>query len=411
MLQHIAFARILIDRVLPPGRNTRWRLKGRQAPDFIGHRFSRKRHPLSHDADFSRQGAMRSRTATKDAKTRAVPTGGTAAGEGRTRFLQEENSSIVRAAAILADAWSFLIIREAFFGARRFETFRTALGMTRATLTSRLRMLTHKGIFRQASVGTGSTRLEYRLTTAGLDLYPTFIAQMQFGDRWLASEDGPPLTLMHQACNKVTRPYVACSECKEEVTLESVTFRAGPGAGWSRAAATRRTRRLSDSSQFERGRPSAVSRTLQLIGDRWSFLILWEAYFGNTRFDELQGRLGIASNILADRLVRLVEKGIFVRQLYQDTPERHEYLLTKMGRALFGSTIVMMSWGDRWLSSNNPPLILTHEKCGREFTPVVICNKCLEPVNAHNMKYRLRYDPKQFGVDNDDERKAPGRLV
>ena len=91
-------------------------------------------------------------------------------------------------------------------------------------------------------------------------------------------------------------------------------------------------------------------------GVSWSFA---KRFFGNRRYDKIQTELGIAPNILTDRLSRLVAQGVFHRRLYQTTPDRYEYLLTDMGRDLYGPFVAMLSWGDRWLSGK-PPLILTH---------------------------------------------------
>src|ERR1700740_3505536 len=109
---------------------------------------------------------------------------------------RERNCSVARTLDIVCDAWAFLIIREAFFGTQTFEAFRSALGIPRATLTDRLRKLTQLAIFRQVASGS-SQRKEYRLTKMGFDLYPSFIALMQFGDRWLAGSRPAPLTLVH----------------------------------------------------------------------------------------------------------------------------------------------------------------------------------------------------------------------
>ena len=112
---------------------------------------------------------------------------------------RERNCSVARTLDIVSDAWAFLVIREAFFGTQTFEAFRSALGIPRATLTDRLRKLTQLAIFRQVANGS-SRRKEYRLTKMGFDLYPSFIALMQFGDRWLAGGKPVPLTLIHINC-------------------------------------------------------------------------------------------------------------------------------------------------------------------------------------------------------------------
>src|SRR5260370_11426589 len=110
----------------------------------------------------------------------------------------ERNCSVARMLDIVSDAWAFLIIREAFFGTRTFEAFRSALEIPRATLTDRLRKLTRLEIFRQVPTHLGR-RKEYRLTKMGFDLYPSFIALMQFGDRRLSLTKTAPHDPVHRS--------------------------------------------------------------------------------------------------------------------------------------------------------------------------------------------------------------------
>src|ERR1700752_3979897 len=132
--------------------------------------------------------------AAKTLPAKTSPNPKPAAPSGRaTVFRTERNWSVARTLDIVSDAWPFLIIREAFFGTQTFEAFRSALGIPRATLTDRLKKLTQLAIFRQVAPGS-SQRKEYRLTKMGFDLYPSFIALMQFGDRWLSKGKSPPLT-------------------------------------------------------------------------------------------------------------------------------------------------------------------------------------------------------------------------
>lgn len=310
---------------------------------------------------------------------------------------RERNCSVARTLDIVSDAWAFLIIREAFFGTQTFEAFRSALGIPRATLTNRLKKLTQLAIFRQVAPGA-SQRKEYRLTKMGFDLYPSFIALMQFGDRWLAGGKPAPLTLVHVGCGCDSHPFVACSHCGEGVNPRDVKFRDGPGAGRHPAKAGRNTRRASDGSRFLLGRPSSVSRALQIIGDKWSFMVVREGFFGNRRYDKILTELEIAPNILTDRLSRLVSNGVFVRRQYQSSPDRYEYLLTDMGRDLYGPFIAMLRWGDRWLSKGKPPLLLKHLPCGHDFHAEVVCDRCKQPIVAADMRYKLAYDPKSFGA-------------
>jgi DNA-binding HxlR family transcriptional regulator len=309
----------------------------------------------------------------------------------------EKNCSIARFLDIVSDAWSFLIIREAFFGTRTFEAFRSVLGIPRATLTDRLKKLTRLGIFHLAATGAAQ-RKEYRLTTMGVDTYPSFMALMQFGDRWLSEGKPVPLTLIHMKCGCECHPVVACSHCGERIAARDVKYRDGPGAGRHPAKAGRNARRASDGSRFLLGRPSSVSRGVRIIGDKWTSMIIREAFFGNRRYDKFQTELAIAPNILTDRLSRLVANGVLYRRQYQSSPDRYEYLLTDMGRDLYGSVITMLHWGDRWLANGKPPLLLNHLACGHDFHAAVVCDHCKEPIAAADMRYRLTYDPKTFGA-------------
>jgi DNA-binding HxlR family transcriptional regulator len=320
------------------------------------------------------------------------------------RVIRERNCSVGRTVAILSDSWAFLVLRECYFAATRFETFQSALGIPRATLTQRLRDLTAEGLLRRVQYSQRPKRFEYRLTQMGIDLYPVMMALLAFGDKWLKRTPKPPIYLVHNLCGHVCRPTVACSHCREEVNIRTVTYRDGPGAGVTPVIDAKRNRRPSDPSLLDRGRPSSVSETLKVIGDRWSFMVIREAFFGVRRFDDLLNKLGIAPNILTDRLDRLVAEGIFVRRKYQDLPERYEYPLTTKGKDLYGPLIAMLRWGDDWLARGRPPLILRHNDCGHDFNPTVVCNHCREPLRAKEMSYRLNYRPR-----SDSRPRKPGR--
>ncbi len=356
--------------------------------------------PVLGAADFARPCNKIGLTMPAAAKVQAKrpPVRSDAKTAGRTGAVRRErNCSVARTLDIVSDAWAFLIIREAFFGTQTFEAFRSALGIPRATLTGRLRKLTELAIFRQVATGT-SQRKEYRLTRMGFDLYPSFIALMQFGDRWLSEGKPPPLTLVHSKCGCDSHPLVSCSSCGQGVKARDVQYRDGPGAGRHPAKNSRNTRRASDGGRFQLGRPSSVSRALQIIGDKWSFMVVREAFFGNRRYDKILTALEIAPNILTDRLSRLVANGVFRRRQYQNSPDRYEYLLTDMGMDLYGPFIAMLQWGDRWLSKGKPPLLLKHLSCGSDFRASVVCNRCNEPIVAADMQYKLAYDPTAFGA-------------
>lgn len=272
--------------------------------------------------------------------------------------------------------------------------FQDALGIPRTTLAKLLRKLTALGLLRKEQYSFRPPRFEYRFTDMGRELYPVMLALLKFGDRWLLGDSPPPLQLYHKECRQYCSPLVVCSHCGVEIAPRRVHYRDGPGAGASPREADRiRSRRISDPAVLERGRPCSVARTLLILGDRWTFLVLRETFFGIRRYDELRRRLGIATNILMDRLTRLTEQGILVKSLYNDSPRRFEYRLTEKGKDFYGPFIVMLRWGDKWLSGGRPPLKLSHRDCDRDFYAVVVCDHCRRELDPRQMSYTLGYTP------------------
>ncbi|MBW3097410.1 helix-turn-helix transcriptional regulator [Pseudohoeflea sp. DP4N28-3] len=303
----------------------------------------------------------------------------------------ERNCSVRSTVEIVLDSWSFLIIREAFFGVRRFDTFQSRLAIPRQTLSARLAALVENDIFVIGRRPNEPGR-QYFFTARGKDLFPAMLSLMEFGDKRLTNGAAPPLRLFHTSCGNECHPTTVCSECKQPVRAHEVHFRDGPGAGFSSAERRSKTRRSSDPKLLQRVRPCSVARSLMIIGDKWSFLILREAWFGVRRYDEMREKLGIASNVLADRLSRLVDEGILRKTSYGNSRNRFEYRLTEMGHDLYKPMIVMMAWGDRWINDGRPPLRLRHRSCGQDFVPQVVCDHCLKPIQASETDYILNYD-------------------
>lgn len=131
----------------------------------------------------------------------------------------------------------------------------------------------------------------------------------------------------------------------------------------------------------------SIARTLDVVGEWWTLLILRDAFLGNTRFDEFQRSLGIARNVLTDRLNGLVEQGVLEKQPYQDHPVRYEYILTEPGRELFPIISSLIAWGDRWRAGEQgPPLVLVHAPCGHAMTATPTCSECGEVLRLEDIR-------------------------
>jgi DNA-binding HxlR family transcriptional regulator len=121
----------------------------------------------------------------------------------------------------------------------------------------------------------------------------------------------------------------------------------------------------------------SAARTLELVGERWSLLIVRNALFaGATRYNDFRKRLGIATNILKTRLDGLVDAGIMERRSYSQNPELCEYLLTAKGRELVPVLLALTEWGDRWAAPDGRPVLYTHSVCGHGISQQTTCATC-----------------------------------
>ncbi|RKS79443.1 HxlR family transcriptional regulator [Actinomadura pelletieri DSM 43383] len=120
----------------------------------------------------------------------------------------------------------------------------------------------------------------------------------------------------------------------------------------------------------------SLARSLEIVGDRWTMLVIRSAFQGVRRFDDFQDALGVARNVLTDRLNRLCDEGVLRRVPYQRRPERHEYRLTRKGVELWPAVMTLMMWGDRHYAPAGPPLIIGHRGCAGVLTPRFTCDVC-----------------------------------
>lgn len=129
----------------------------------------------------------------------------------------------------------------------------------------------------------------------------------------------------------------------------------------------------------------SIAKTLDVVGEWWTLLILRDAFGGTRRFDDFQASLGLARSVLTARLEKLTDNGILERRAYTQHPPRYEYHLTEKGRALFSVTTALMAWGDQWAPTpGGPPVLLVHDTCGNITAPVLTCPHCHTEVTAAN---------------------------
>ncbi|WP_330180346.1 helix-turn-helix transcriptional regulator [Nocardia sp. NBC_01503] len=133
----------------------------------------------------------------------------------------------------------------------------------------------------------------------------------------------------------------------------------------------------------------SIARSAAIVGDPWALLVVRDVAVGLHRFDEIQRDLGVATNVLSDRLQRLVSAEVLRKDRYERHPDRFEYRLTDKGRDLMPALLALMAWGDRWESgAEGPPLLVRHKDCDHITQPVVVCDRCGEQLTTGSVDYR-----------------------
>lgn len=140
----------------------------------------------------------------------------------------------------------------------------------------------------------------------------------------------------------------------------------------------------------------SIAQSLEIIGEWWTPLIIRDALMGVTRFDQFQARLGIARNVLTQRLDGLVDNGILETRQYHDRPPRNEYLLTPKGRDLWRVMMALREWGDTWLAPDGAPVEVVHDACRHATHGEPHCSHCGEPLRVDDLT--LRHGPGSRGA-------------
>jgi DNA-binding HxlR family transcriptional regulator len=282
----------------------------------------------------------------------------------------------------VGDRWNVLILREAFRGARRFQDWGAALGVSDPVLASRLRDLTSLGLLDRRPLGGAPGRPEYRLTARSRDMWQVLVAIWLWDLRWSQPTAADPLyprwRLRHDGCGFTTIPLLSCARCGARgVTPFETSVRRRPGYAHAETRPPPAYRR----AQGGTGQPdSAELRAVDLLGDRWSTSVLAAAFLGARRFQDFARDIGtISPLLLTDRLNRFVEQNVMTRRPVAEGKRRLEYHLTAKGMDFFGIFGNQIVWASRAFGDQGgPPLTIDHLPCRQELDPVYVCNACNE---------------------------------
>jgi DNA-binding HxlR family transcriptional regulator len=206
---------------------------------------------------------------------------------------------------------------------------------------------------------------------------------MHWGDCWCGGEGPTESEMTHRGCGRRFKPVFRCSACRKPLGPRDVVVDAVAQTSTELIGGQRH--RAPGLDLLQRVRPCSIARTLRVCGDRWSSLVIRECFMRTRRFDDFARRLGIAPNILAQRLNRLVDLGMLARQPYQFRPLRYEYCLTEMGLDYYPIPLAMLTWAQHWLGDAKKGIVLRHRLCGRRFTAILTCEHCTAPVNRDDI--------------------------
>ncbi|MBR0781858.1 winged helix-turn-helix transcriptional regulator [Bradyrhizobium iriomotense] len=320
------------------------------------------------------------------AESKSVRYGIMKRGKGASHF-----DPIYRTGELLGDAWSWMILREAIFdGATRFGEFQERLAISPKVLTARLGMLSEGGLFERHMLEGRGAPVEYRLTDMGRDFASCLLSAMRWGLRWQETKarSRHRTVVSHERCG---HPFVAefrCSHCREPVRSRDVGV-----VSMHRASADligHKRQRMPDLDVIDRSGTCPIAYTLRVIGDRWSSLVIRECFLGTKRFSEFEEHLGIATNILSNRLERLVHLGVLIASPISDQRTRFAYRLTEKGHDLYGVPLALLTWGERWLARGESLTKLVHKPCGHRLRALFCCGSCGAPASFDDLAFRAR---------------------
>lgn len=286
---------------------------------------------------------------------------------------------------LLGDEWSLQIVRYALAGARRFGDWRSELDISDAVLSGRLRSLVAGGVLERVRYSEHPPRDEYRLTAAGLELWPVLLAVWSWERVHVPGQHDRLPEMVHRGCGLVAQPVLHCGGCHAPASWDDVALRLGPSGAFERSVPLGANRR----------RPGRFHETMEVIGSRWSSAVLGAAFLGATRFGEFQRMVGAAPAVLAERLARFVELGVLEAPAAgaaattdgDPAGARSRYRLTAKGAALFDVVATLLRWGERWKGAREGPAVLaSHGADGHLFLPELACSACGDVLDAPSVQ-------------------------
>lgn len=287
---------------------------------------------------------------------------------------------------IVGDKPTLLVVESYFLGTRRFDGFQKQTGLIKTVVSDRLQKLIAAGCMKKVLYSEKPKRYEYRATSKMIDIYPVALCMLHWERKWHARPAKINISLVHTVCGGPAEPKPVCGSCRDDIDPRHMDWTDGPGTGTMPANYSRR-RRITRSSD----RPTQLfDEIAEIIGDRWSSLIIRSIFMGLSRYEEIREDSAIATNILADRLAELTEKEILHKAHHGRNQSRARYRLTQKGRDIYPVLMAILAWGDKYYPDPaGPPLLLTHRTCEHALNIGLACSHCGGIVKIEDIDMRI----------------------
>ena len=307
--------------------------------------------------------------------------------------------AVRQAAQVLCDRATLLVLLHAHCGACRYAEFSEQTGLASRILSARLAQLTEDGLLVRIPYSRRPLRHAYHLTHMGVALFDVLALLVTWEQAWPGPDGVNRVAqVMHLGCQSTngqagatTTVRMHCAACGEPVTAREIALRVSQTEMAKMPTKSTSTRRTSQETGYKTGdSASPVPQGLAVLGDKWSIEVLVCAHFGIRQFGDFGTRTGISTNILADRLNRLVDGGLLRRSTGEGRHRKGLYLLTSKGLEFYPILIVIQSWADQWIDHRiRSPVKLSHMPCRKVLQPLLVCTGCEQPISYAQGKIRM----------------------
>ncbi len=304
--------------------------------------------------------------------------------------------AVRQAAQLVCDRATLLVLLHAHSGACRYAEFSDQTGLASRLLSSRLAQLSEDGLLVRIPYSRRPLRHAYHLTHMGVALFEVLALLVTWEQAW---PDAPNVNtvaqFIHLGCpaavaqrSRTASARMHCAACHQAVDPRQISLRVSHTEMAKMPSKSTTTRRTSQDSAYQPGDlKSVLPQSLAVLGDKWSIEVLVCAFFGLRQFGDFGARMGIATNILADRLVRLVEAGLLRRSTEDEPHRKGMYFLTPKGRDFYAILIALQSWADAWIDHRvRSPVKLRHTPCQKKLEPLLVCVACGDTITQAQAK-------------------------